>query len=287
MSVILGGIEVWPQSEGFDEGCNTRGPYANVPYLCAWNDRWALTNFFAGTTGSPGLTGGWIRPNPYRYPVTFDGAAIYATNTTVRGTGDIVSSPTAEIVEWTHAIVTVSYAPLDYAVNFNDDPDFLNSLSDDPVENESLQFATQELDFSGEWINIPSASVSFSDLTKIDTPMSRRITVIRMHITWHRYPLMPMNKIAEYADSVNDATFLGRERGTVMFEGPKTTRELETDGTITQKVAMTFKWRKTDWNKFLRPDDGTWDEVIYDGDGTKFTYDYKNFRNLLLKVDPS
>lgn len=280
--ITLGGISVLPLTDGFEEGCTAQGPYAVVPYLMAWNDRWKFLQFLAGTTSTTGPDGPWIRPTPYRYPVDLGGASIYANDAKMKGVGNIVSGP-GEVVEWEGCIVTATFGPMNYTVNFQlDDPLFLNSLSQDPDENQSLQYATQELDFGSEWINIPNSSAGFSDGVKIDTPMSRRLTVVKMDITWHRYPLMPMDKIATYADSVNDAKFLGRERGTVMLNGVKTVREQASDGTITQKVRMSLKWRKHDWNEFLRPDDNTFDAVIYGGDSSSSTYPYKDFKDLLL-----
>lgn len=282
MSILLGGIEVDPQIEGATEGCNERGPYATVPYLCDWDNRWPLVYYLAGTTSTTGANAPWIRPSPHRYPIDFAGASIYVKDAQIKGTGALVT-PGGLIPAWTKAIVTATYGPLDYSINFgNDDPLFLSSLSDDPGENESLQYATQEIDYGAEWINIPNSTVGFSDGTKYDTPMSRPMTVIRMNITWHRYPVMPMNRIKDYAESVNDATFLGCERGTVYFEGVKTVREQASDGTITQKVQMSFKWRKHDWNEVMRPDDGAFDALIYNGDSSSSTFAYKNFRNLLL-----
>ena len=114
--------------------------------------------------------------------------------------------------------------------------------------------------------------------------------VITMKITWHRYPVLPMPLLRTYADSVNDNKFLGCDKGTVFFAGPRTVREKMTDGTVTQKVEMTFKWREVDWNKFMRDDSNAFDFVVSKdaaiGGGTaptgSTTYTYRDFSKLLL-----
>lgn len=276
----IAGIECEPLLEGFSEGCNDSGPYARVPYLVGWDQRWDLVRAVKGVSSTTGPNGPWNRTGPMPYPDPVMGATIYAKDIEIKPEGRPYTP--SDPIRMTAAIVTVSFGTLTWAANIGDDPLFLNSFSQDPGENESLQYATQELDFGAEWINIPNSSCGFSDGTKLDTPVSRRMSVYRMHITWHRYPLLPMIRIRDYADTVNDATFLGCERGTVYFEGVKTVRETAADGTMTQKVSMTLKWRKHDWNEVLRPDDGQFDFLIYDGDSSSSTYKYKNFRNLLL-----
>ena len=276
----IGGIPCEPLWEGFDEGVNDQGPYATIPYLVDWDRRWDLIRAIRGSSTTTGGVSPWNRVNPIPYPDPSMGVNIYAKSATIKPEGNVVvgSDPFAA----THATVVVTFGVLQYTVDFQNDPLFLNSLSQDAGENDSLQYATQEVDFGAEWINIPNSSAGFPDGLKIDTPMSRRITVHTMRITWNRYPLMPMTKLRDYADSVNDATFLGCDRGTVFFEGPRIVRAAETDGTVSQKVSMTLKWRKHDWNEFLRPDDNSFDTLIYNGDSSSSTYPYKNFRALLL-----
>ena len=267
--------------EGLQEGVTEQGPWAKKCYLVAWGDRQQFAMDMSGLTSTTGPTSPWVRPKPYRYPDLVLSTPLYAKGVTTEPAGDVItgSSPIA----FTSALITVDFGMLSYSVDFNDDPLFLNSLSQDPDENESLQYATQELDYGAEYAAIPGASVKYKTSGgPVTSTINKRSLVIQMSLTWHRYPVMPMSKIADFADTVNDATFLGRDKGTVMFEGVKTVREMATDGTITQKVQMSLKWRKEDWNKALKPDGLGYDWVVDKNDATIYTYPYRNFRGLLL-----
>jgi hypothetical protein len=47
-----------------------------------------------------------------------------------------------------------------------------------------------------------------------------------------------------------------------MFEGCRTARAISADGTVNQRVQMTFRFRPIPWNQFLRPDGLTWDHIV-------------------------
>ncbi len=268
-------------SEGLSEGCNEQGPWARRVYLLPWSLRWDFVKYLKGTSSSTGTTGPWIRPVPKAYPVTLPGGQIYAKD--VQWVGEGATVVPSDPLEYAKARITVLWGPLDYANQTAiDDPFFLNSFSDDTAETPLLDGTTQELDYSAEYIQIPPGPAGFPDGLKIDTPMNRRICVTHLNITWDRFPRLPISTVRTYADSVNNATFLGGTRGTVMFQGVKTRRQLSPDGKLSQQIFMSLKWRKNSWNEFIRPDDGTFDEVIYNGDSTVATYPYKNFRVLLL-----
>lgn len=263
---------------GFREGSNARGPWAVVPYRVAWANRFRFANDMQGRSSVTGPKAPWSRTLPFQYPPSPN---MYAQDVNIEGIGDIIPD-SGPVPQYTDAIITVNFGIPDFSFQTSDDPFFLNSLSQDATENQSLQYASQEVDYAVEWIPTPVAPATFeSDGAKVTTPLNRRVNVTRLTITWHRFPVLPLSTIRTYADSVNDATFLGGDRGTVFFEGCKTVREASTDGTLTQKVQMSLKWRKNDWNEFLREDDASWDTIIYNGDTTQTTYPYKDFGALL------
>jgi hypothetical protein len=256
--------------EGLREGANDRGPYATKSYLVAWGDRWKFARAMRGTAGlSGGATGAWIRAIPFAYP---DNPVMYAMDLTIEPEGGVILGVSP--IAFTNAKITVTFGALDWVGNDN-----FNSFGGDSGV---TQFATQELDTVAEFIQIPGSNVWRSDLTTpVNTPANRRVVSVRMVITYHRYPLIPMGTIQGLADCVNDAVFLGCARGTVMFESVKTIRETSTDGNTIQKVTISLKWRAQEWNKFLMPD-GTWDFVYYNKDNTKPVYPYASFNVLLL-----
>ena len=258
-----------------EEGVNESGPWARKRYLVAWADRYQFSWDMAGLSNASGSKS-WLQGIPYQYP---ESPNLFARELRIQPAGGMIvgSSPIA----FPNAEITVLFGVLDWAALSSQDPFGLQSLGTTAAEQASLLFATQELDFASEFIQLPTTSWSYaSDGAKSDTPVHRRMTIITMNITWHRYPLMPMSKISTYADSVNDATFLGCARGTVYFVGCKTVREATADGTWTQKVMMSLKYRAQDWNKVYRPDALTWDTMVDGSSNNPFAY--KDFSGLLL-----
>lgn len=116
-------------------------------------------------------------------------------------------------------------------------------------------WCTQELDFEVETITHPTSTYKFSsDNRPLTTPLQVDIGITVMSLTFHRLPYMPMTRVRAARGKLNNAVFLGAAAECVLFRGAKTTRERNTDGTVTQKVGMIFVEREVSWNKFLRDD---------------------------------
>jgi hypothetical protein len=280
--VILG------EEHGFTEGAEeSRGLYATVPYLVAWDDRYTFANeVMGGSKQSGGSSGAWTQTAPLRYS---ESPNLWARGMTIKPEGAIVPDMygnSTKPIRYTNAIVTVNFGIPNYNYSTDVDPNFYNSLSPDPVENESLLWCTQELDFGVEVYTLPSSSVKYlSDNAHPAVHGSLKISVVTMALTFHRLPFMPFPLLRDYADSVCDAPpnvprkFLGCDKGTVYLVGARTTREASLDGTIAQKLQITFKWRKRDWNQVMR-DDGTWDTLI-NNDTSSPNLAYKDYSLLL------
>lgn len=275
MPFTSNGVEYQEMTEefGLEEGWDGSGPYAKKPYLVAHSQRFLFLQWLGGYSRmSGGSSGQWIRTAPQPYPDTF--ANIYAQSASMKAAGDytIGSSP----ISYDQCIVLVTFRPIDWMGSLQ--PNGYSQI--DPET--PIPFATQELDFLAEWNQIPNSSIKFSDGVRVNTPVSKRTTIIRMVITWHQYPLIPMTLMKDYAESVNDAVFLGCNKGTVFLEGPKTVYELDSLGNQTQKLTMSFKWRKYDWNKVLRPDGLRYDFVQDQSDSTVLPYTYLDYSQLIL-----
>lgn len=264
------------QAPEVSEGVNESGPWARKPYLVAWADRYRFAWDMAGLSSSSG-GGSWLRIGPYQYP---ESPNMFAKELTIEPEGGFTVDATNAPIQFPQARITVLFGVMDWAALGSQDPFGLQSLGSNAAEQSSLLFATQEIDFSSESITIPGSAWRFSDGTRSDTPVTRRMAVVHMNLTWHRYPLLPMSMVRTYVDTVNDATFMGCARGTVYFVGCKTVREAAADGTWTQRVMMSLKWRSQDWNKVYRPDTLTWD--TQQDSGGRTPYEYKNFANILL-----
>jgi hypothetical protein len=273
---------------GLQEGGDTSsGLWARKPFLVAWKDRYLFAQqMLGGSRQSGGLLGEWVQTPPMTY--LWGGQPnLYARSFTIdpdRGAFTTTSDPTIGIA-YQNAIVTVEFRQPDWNVTLNDDPGFFNSISQDPGENASLLWARQELDFNREVYSIPGGTLWFkSDGAKAADQKKLSVGVTDMVITWDRLPYLPMGKVVDYVDSVNDATFLGKLKGTVFFAGVKTVREVDVYGRVMQKVQMHLKWRFWDWNQFLRSDGARFDFISTTDPATTYTplYPYKNFKQLLL-----
>jgi hypothetical protein len=268
---------------GLEEGDGPRGPFAVKPYWVDWKDRYTFSNDVLGkAAASGGIGSGWVRTTPYPYPGSPN---MFARECSIKPEGTLITDPVNGRISYSDAIVMVTFGIPEATLDPSQDPFFLNSLSQDPIENQSLLWATQELDFATEWISVPNSSVKFfSDYAKKNTPIAKPITKVSMSITWHNYPVLPMYILRQFADSVNDKVFLGCDKGTVKFDGAKTIREYSRDGGITQKVQAGFTWRSYDWNRFLRDDGYSWDLVIdtnSDRTNPVYTFTYRDFGALL------
>jgi hypothetical protein len=224
----------------------------------------------------------WIRPNRYRYPDTMFASNIFAKGFTIKPIGDWVKDPITRKpvtpIAYTQAIVVVEFGMLDW-MGF--DPN--NSFSPNPQENEALQYATQEIDFDIESMDLPNKFLRFaSDNKKIDSPMQTQVSIIKMKLTWHKLPYFPVTLLKDYVGTLNNATWLGNSRGLVLFEGANTTREMDSEGNIVQKMAMTFKIKPIDWNMRIRPDVPAFDMVTSETDSTWTPYTYRDFSAFLF-----
>jgi hypothetical protein len=85
-----------------------------------------------------------------------------------------------------------------------------------------------------------------------------------MTLTFLKVPYMPMTAVRATRGRVNNATFLGSPAETVLFKGAKTSREFNTDGSVVQRVVLTFEERDAahPWNSLPSADNPTFRAVI-------------------------
>jgi hypothetical protein len=264
--------------EGLEEGNNERGGWARKPYLVNFGDRFLFVQGLRGVSRLPAAGGtGWTRGYPYTYP---EDPSLFCLDCHIRPEGEMFSTVP---ISYPYAIVTATFG----APTWDPNPlasDMFNLNQFEPTQ--PIAYATQELDVQGEWVEIPQGKAYFgSSMQLLDHPVSRRVTVMRMVITFHQLPYMPITGFRNLADKVNDATFLGCARGTVMCEGPKTVRERSSDNTIVQKLTFALKWRSFEWNAVINKQGQP--EMIYYADNagaidpSRVTYPYQDFSPLL------
>lgn len=249
------------EEHGLSEGANERGPWARKPYLVPWIHRWDFVRALRGNSSTTGPTGPWIRAIPYQYP---DEISMYVLDVTIEPIGRIDPVPAIPYtpIRYGWSKLTVGFGIPEWSYQASDDPLFLNSLSDDPGENQALQWATQKLSYGREVYPVPTGGLSFPDGTHVASRLAKQVAVVTMDVTWHRFPRLPSTAIMDLTGKVNDLTFLRGPHGTVYFGGCETEpTERPVDGVLTNRVHMTFKYRPIPWNRFLRPDTLVWDTV--------------------------
>ncbi len=244
MALTLGGVTYVHTVQYFSKGIDAQGPYYDVEYLIDdWGQSDAFTNALIGVG----------RTEPHRHPLSPNLACSEAAPT---GLGRPVLNPDGTPDYAGGALVRARYRP---PAAFGggglfvsgDDPGGLHQI--DPAN--PILWCTQELDYEVETITHPTHSYKFdSDNLKLTTPLQVDIGITVLSLTFHRVAYLPMTLARTLRGRINATTFLGAAAETVLFRGAKTQRDWNTDGTVTQRVNMTFVEREVSWNKFLRPD---------------------------------
>lgn len=237
----------------FSKGIDQQGPYYDVEYQI---DDWTLGDAFANSLLGLGRT------NPHRHPLSINLACVSAV---VEGRGRPSLSPSGLPAYLDGAFVRATYrAPLILGLpTASDDPGWVNQID----ASTPILWCTQEMDYEIETITHPNTTnYKFeSDSLKLAIPFQLDMHVTILNLTFHRLPYLPMGVVRTLRGRINRGTFLGAADECVLFRGARTQRDYNTDGSINQRVQMTFVERDVSWNKFLRPDKIDWDYVT---DGT-------------------
>lgn len=245
----------------FYKGVDEQGPYFNVEYLF---DNWAdsdnvMYSLLGKTTY---IAGSVVKGGPHQHPLNPN---LYCRAAeVVEGYGQPILN-TNGLPNYTGGFkvrATYRMGTLDGQINPSDDPNNFNQI--DPTT--PLLWCTQEIDHETEVITVPNHSYKWSTGLIANIPIKVEIGLTIMKLTFHQLPYMPMGVARNLRGRINSKTFLGASKGTVRFRGATTIRDFSSDGTVVQKVAMTFVERDYDWNYYLRPDSFTWD-TINDGAG--------------------
>jgi hypothetical protein len=88
--------------------------------------------------------------------------------------------------------------------------------------------------------------------------------------TTHQLPTLPIDVYDSVRDCVNNATFLGRAAGTVLYKGPAYNQTAQFDGTQSWEVNHSFQYSRVPFNQY-RTTAGTLANM-YRADGTTLKY---------------
>lgn len=241
----------------FYKGADAQGPYYVVQYLFDdWADSDQVVNELMGIAYRVGST--TVRLPPHQHPLSPN---LYCQSARVVGQGSpVLNAPGLPAYDGGFVVEAEYRTSVGQGLILPaDDPSNLHQI--DPTT--PVLWCTQELDFATEAITVPDhAYLWTSDLTLADTPVKIETSVTTMSLTFHRLPYLPMTAVRAKRGKVNDATFLGAAAGTVLFVGAKTTREVTTDGAVTQRVQLVFKEREHPWNYFFRKDKFLFEDLV-------------------------
>lgn len=275
----------------FSKGVDTQSAFYKVRYLIDnWADSDAFVNALRGFSSNTGGSGGsTTRSSPHQHPLSPN---LFCVSAEAVGNGPPVLNASGYPSYAAGAIITAEYrpmVPMDYVTS----PDMLQQQIDPSTP---LLWCTQSLDYTSEFITIANSQVKWSAGPHNGQPIAGlayrvRVPITIINLVFHVVPYFPSG-VPNLQGFINNATFLECATGTVYFSGCRIDREANTDGSVAQKLALTFMRRTgkkssgapggaTDqlWNSLPDPSDLNWYPVA--GSGGKTLYDPADFTPLL------
>jgi len=244
------------------KGIDGNGPYSLVSYrFDSWADSDAVANQLRGYTQQLGTT--TVRVPPHSHPLSPN---LYCVDCRIEGLGAPVLNAAGHPSYSSGFLAHCEYRGVPAAAFGGCPPNEM-----DPEK--PILWATQELDFSTEEYLQEKNQYKWSTGDALNgkmsgVPVRASIGVTTMNITYHQLPYLPVGIVRSLRNKLNNATFMLAPPYHIRFMGARTVREVNTDGTIAQRVQIQFKEREVDWNKFLRKDKLQWDYIV-DDDGNK------------------
>lgn len=180
----------------------------------------------------------------------------------------------SEMASYTKAKITATYLPSNFGTSTTDtDEDY-----DEDAE-ERLAHLTEEWDFSGEFLTIPSGSFLWSwDAEPVEDDIGIMVGTIDIALTSSEEPLLHRDTIAAALGHVNSTAWYGFAAEHVLFLGAAARRTLTAEGITAWEITYRFRARAVPHNAFWR--EGVGWLGIEDTDGNP-PYHLYNFYNLV------
>lgn len=249
-AITISGIQCWDEDahEEFRKGGGSQAPRTLV---CAWNNRIALAAALAGGTTAAGV----VETNT---PAASYPDATWLTVSSIRTEGlGVRKIGTNGMVGYDFARLYVTYSETDRDLGQTQD---LGALSLD-VQSEIISPPRDQTTFKWKSDNVdvtPEATPGLPISTATFERVRRNVAIINV-------PL-----ILSLLDHVNSTTFEGAVKGKVVFKGARPFRRITNLGAQNWDLSLLFQYRSVEWNKFLRPSTGTFEEVVYKATGEPF-----------------
>lgn len=252
----------------FSKGMDAQGAYYRVEYLIeSYSDTDAMVNALMGQRVATGLVINNF--SPHQHPLSpnlfcrsadvmegLDGPALNALGYPGYNGG---------------ALIRCEYRPLTWDVVSQPEQSFDQSGA------EPIVWATQELDFGSQTYTINRGTYKYTagpvgvNGMPSQVPVKIEVPLTTMILTYERTPYLAMSLARQLRKRVNTTTFLGANGGLVLFDGCRTTRQFNADGSICQKTQFVFQERDVSypWNSLPNTIDFSWNPVT---DGTNGPY---------------
>lgn len=252
---------------GVVETAGLRDPTtATKAYLVPnWFDRYQVANGLLGFTSYTGRTPAFVPPLPYP-----DSPNIHCMSIQIRGIGRFSQGPNQ--CAWEAAVIECNFGLGNFDISLNNDPGGNNSF--DPSM--PLVYASQSLDWGAQVIEIPGKALKYAGSGKtLSVGFPRFVGVVHMSLTLMRLPYLPPAAYRSVPGQVNQFQFFGCAPRTLRFDGFKTERQYNVDGTVLQDVTLSFAYRpEAAWDMAFNEDGVSgWTAVKYNGISPLTAYD--------------
>lgn len=244
----------------FSKGMDAQGAYYKVEYLINnYTDTDTMVNALMGQRTATGLVINSF--SPHQHPLSPN---LYCKSADVL---EGLNGPTLNSLGYPGynggALIRCEYRPLMFDVVSQPEQSF------DQSGLEPIVWATQELDFGSQIYTINRATYMYTsgpagvNGKPSQVPVKIEVPLTTLVLTYERTPYMPMVAARALRKRVNTMTFLGAAPGLVLFDGCKTTRQFNADGSIAQKIQMIFQERDAlyPWNSLPNTVDLSWNNV--------------------------
>jgi hypothetical protein len=243
-AIVIGGINCW--DEVAREILSIRGTSnATRILVCRWNDRFTLATALLGGQLAPGIVSAGLS-----YPdAQWMGATDIETDG-VDGENGAQRGPNG-MRAYDYCRMTITYNPPTAApLGGGYDPDLT------------------ELDFSTQILSRPRDRATFKfSSTGLELPAEATPPLVDSTVDF-RVPMSGLSQIPtammqDFINKVNNATFFGGVRSSILFLGPSNTKQrFITNEMILWDTVLNFSYRKIGWNNFINPVTGLPDAVV-------------------------
>lgn len=173
---------------------------------------------------------------------------LVASAVDVKGMGKTSNSEWETIIPHTRARLEVQYTTPQY----NSESGGSNGPQADP-------YIIESLDYACEVLSIPVKLDDGGNTKEVKRHFRIPTIIYNLELPTIKNPNWSL--IRDLSGQINSVAVFGGAVGTVLFDGPKLSREVMTDGTYSWKAIYKFIYNKFGWNKQIHPETLEWVSV--------------------------